>query len=570
MKMEDIQQNRSRDILVSNKKLVLELTQDDINNGYTGFANNVVIPLNNDFESPNLIRNNEIVEDENDPNTLIETVSFYTDGVYNDTSDVVPNENLRKRGFDDMEIDKRDVSSVLPIYKGQIVNELAVLKEKNILLSSDEQSFNINNYNSSIENVYGKNFIGVRNVNITPNLATNDQGNTKYTITDNGVFDVPNGYCGFGKIEVAVPNAEDTSQNVISVQSSKTVSANQNGVITITPDAPNDALSEVKVNVAVESSNNLTIENSKTVDVNTNGTVVVSPTSGFDGIGSVTVNVAVPNETAGGVAIENEKEVTVNVGGTTIIEPSSGSDGIGKVIVNVPSTISNELETKTVNFNGGIGQSVSFSPSLGKVGFSQFNCNIIAPTSQSKTVTPSGITQLITPDSGYDFLSSVTVNPASGGNAVFVHSLENPITNGSIDFNEFSILENGNSRSFNCTHNASEIDPNVNNSICRILYYGFVGRNYSVNMIEYVNEGSVNSISIHNGTGNPIYVYNISSNIDDQQSDYECELFGFDDSVGETILFSDLNGHLNQNTSSTSFNITNLSANLMSSSYIIC
>ena len=174
MKMEDIQENRSRDILVSDKKLVLELTQEDINNGYTGFANNVVIPLNNEFESPNLIRYNEIEEDEDDPNTLIETVNFYVDGVYNDTSDVVPNDNMRKRAVDEMEIDKRDVSSVLPIYKGQIVNELALLKEYNIIDNGDNTSFSINDYNNSIENVDGRKYLGVRNINVTPALATNN------------------------------------------------------------------------------------------------------------------------------------------------------------------------------------------------------------------------------------------------------------------------------------------------------------------------------------------------------------------------------------------------------------
>lgn len=64
------------------------------------------------------------------------------------------------------------------------------------------------------------------------------------------------------------------------------------------------------------------------------------------------------------------------------------------------------LNTLTVNANG------SYTPGTGVDGYDEVIVAVptVQPTLQSKTVTPSASQQTVTPDSGYDGLSSVTVN----------------------------------------------------------------------------------------------------------------------------------------------------------------
>lgn len=64
------------------------------------------------------------------------------------------------------------------------------------------------------------------------------------------------------------------------------------------------------------------------------------------------------------------------------------------------------LNTLTVNANG------SYTPGTGVDGYDEVIVAVptVQPTLQSKTVTPSALQQTVTPDSGYDGLSSVTVN----------------------------------------------------------------------------------------------------------------------------------------------------------------
>ena len=81
------------------------------------------------------------------------------------------------------------------------------------------------------------------------------------------------------------------------------------------------------------------------------------------------------------------------------------------VYTTAPTTVSAvPTETKSITSNG------IYSPSSGKY-FSEVTVNVpseaTAPSLQEKIVTPNESTQTVSPDNGYDGLSSVTVNPIS-------------------------------------------------------------------------------------------------------------------------------------------------------------
>lgn len=82
---------------------------------------------------------------------------------------------------------------------------------------------------------------------------------------------------------------------------------------------------------------------------------------------------------------------------------SSGTYAIGNITVSAVPT-----ETKSITANG------TYTPSNGKY-FSSVNVNIVGDAFdiQSKSVTPTESEQIVTPDAGYDGLSSVTVGAIS-------------------------------------------------------------------------------------------------------------------------------------------------------------
>ena len=129
---------------------------------------------------------------------------------------------------------------------------------------------------------------------------------------------------------------------------------------------------------------------SKTVSPSTSIQTVTAD-AGYDALSDVIVN-AIQTET---------KSVTPTTSTQTVI-PTSGKY-LTKVSVGAIQT-----ETKSVTSNG------TYNPTSGKY-FSSITVNVPEETfnTQTKTVTPTESTQTISPDNGYDGLSTVTVNPIS-------------------------------------------------------------------------------------------------------------------------------------------------------------
>lgn len=178
-------------------------------------------------------------------------------------------------------------------------------------------------------------------------------------------------------------------------------------------------------------------------NVATNGSVVAD--EGYCGLDSVTVDVpATPTQ---------EKTVDLNMAsGNQIITPDSGYD-LSKATVTKPSTfvagnikkgvniggITGTLETQkeeeagtaTITANG----SQTFSPTSGKV-FSKFTATVnVQPKLQTKTVTPTKSQQSVSSDSGYDGLSTVTVN-AIPTDYIIPSGNQNITANGTYDIKE--------------------------------------------------------------------------------------------------------------------------------------
>ena len=104
------------------------------------------------------------------------------------------------------------------------------------------------------------------------------------------------------------------------------------------------------------------------------------------------------------LSTQSAKTITPSSSSQTAV--SSGKYTTGNVIVSAVPT-----ETKSITSNG------TYTPTSGKW-FSSVTVNVPTGSSdsfdtQTKTVTPSESQQIITPDNGYDGLSSVTVNAIS-------------------------------------------------------------------------------------------------------------------------------------------------------------
>ena len=135
-----------------------------------------------------------------------------------------------------------------------------------------------------------------------------------------------------------------------------------------------------------------------------------TPSSGKDGFSQVTVNVPSAQPTL--------VTKSINANGTYAASGDS-ADGYRSVTVNVPNSYVAGDEGKVVSSGALVAQTARASEITANGTYdTTLNDEVVvsvAPNLQSKTVTQNGT---ITPDQGYDGLSSVVVNVSGGGSAI--------------------------------------------------------------------------------------------------------------------------------------------------------
>ena len=187
-------------------------------------------------------------------------------------------------------------------------------------------------------------------IDITPKLQTK-------AVTTNGSVVADDGYCGLDSVTVAVP-ATPTQEKTVDL-------AMASGNQVISPDAG---------------------KNLSKVTVTKPSTLVAGNIKTGVSIGGVTGTLEVKKE-------EEAKEVDLAMAsGNQTITPTSGKV-LSQVVVKKPATLIAGNIKKDVNIGGVTG---TLEPQT-------------APKLQTKTVTPKELQQSVSPDSGYDGLSGVTV-----------------------------------------------------------------------------------------------------------------------------------------------------------------
>lgn len=235
-------------------------------------------------------------------------------------------------------------------------------------------------------------------------------------ITANGTYS-PSAGKYFSSVEVAIAGDTPTYQ-------SKTVYPSTS-VQTVTADSGYDALSDVTVNAIQTETKSVTSNgtykptsgkyfSSVTVNVPsqtfntqkktvtpTESTQTILPDNGYNGLSTVTVNPISSTYIGSAVPTKGATTITPNSNSQTAI--SSGTYATGNITVSAVPT-----ETKSITANG------TYTPSNGKY-FSSVNVNVVGDAfdTQSKSITPTESEQIVTPDAGYDGLSSVTVGAIS-------------------------------------------------------------------------------------------------------------------------------------------------------------
>lgn len=276
-----------------------------------------------------------------------------------------------------------------------------------------------------------KNYDGISSVKISINVPIPEYQSEQKTVTysANGDYSLKpsEGKDGISeaKITVNVPSKEPKLEEQ-TVDSSTLKSYVKGAQVFVTPHDGYDGLSKVTVN-------KLTFEG-KEVITPTTKQQVISPSKGYDGFDALTIaavdstidsNIVPANIKKGveilGVTGTNEphvfplaqvtkQEILSDEAAPKVLTYTASEHDIDGYSVVPIERIAQESITKTITENG----TVTLSPSTGYNVIKEATLNVNVPTPdpklQNKTVNPATSSTLVTPDSSYDGLLSVSVN----------------------------------------------------------------------------------------------------------------------------------------------------------------
>lgn len=243
---------------------------------------------------------------------------------------------------------------------------------------------------------------------------------TSNDVTENGnIVTVPSGYYS-GEVEKTIPETTIATPSItVSSTGLITASTNQStGYVVGSIKSATKQLTTKGATTITPTSSVQTVVNAGTY---VTGDITVAASSGSSTVENGALANPTINTSTGIVTSSVSKAGYIDTSATTTLQlstqaaktitPSSNSQtavSAGKYTTGNITVAAVPTETKSITANG------TYTPTSGKW-FSSVDVNVPEKTfnTQTKTVTPSESKQTISPDSGYDGLSSVTVNAIS-------------------------------------------------------------------------------------------------------------------------------------------------------------
>ena len=301
----------------------------------------------------------------------------------------------------------------------------------------------------------GPTYDGIGNFRLKVNVETHapiqvQPVKTAYPSFENDVTVIPSeGYEAMSS--VIVKKAEVNLQ-------SKSVTINENGSTSFTPDANFMGLSKIDITTNVELNPVLETRNE---EITENGSYKFTPSPAYDGIGNLdlVVNVAVPEQTK----VESSKTAYPSFEQDVTVTPSVGFDAMGTVIVkkaepNLQDKTVNKASTSEVVLRADAGyqglgtvtvapikvKTMSFDPSTNVQEFSAntenneyiTNVTVNPVNTTSISVDPSTNSQVVNAPEN-EYITSVTVNPVGTKTVTVDPSTNSQEVNANVEGNEY-------------------------------------------------------------------------------------------------------------------------------------